>query len=377
MATIITATEQPVQGSVWDSLPRDKTDNSAQSDNTSPSPLELYGLPFWGNEDGQKYRCRLRHLVIRCDHRMAPLEIFEHYEHGKDADPKFGSLLREGVEISDITKSIGAEVTGVQLSQLDNKGKDELALLVAQKKVVVFHDQDFATIPIQQAVDFASYFGKLHVHPVSGAVPGFPQLHMVYRGPEDVGHDTLLETRTTSISWHSDVSYELQPPGTTFLFAIEVPESGGDTLFVNQVKAYERLSPGFRERFAGLKVVHSAHEQAQAALRNGGQLRRDPITSVHPLVRTHPATGEKALYIQPQFARSIVGYKKEESDALLNFLYQHIALSQDIQCRVKWSPRSVVVWDNRVTAHSGLVDWEGPRFRYIARLAAQAEVPTE
>lgn len=200
---------------------------------------------------------------------------------------------------------------------------------------------------------------------------------MVHRGLDDVGHDKFLETRTTSVSWHSDVSYELQPPGTTFLYAIDVPEAGGDTLFVNQVKAYERLSPAFRQRLKGLKVVHSAHEQAQAALKNGGKLRRDPITSVHPLVRTHPATGEKALYIQPQFARSIVGYKKEESDSLLNFLYHHIAFSQDLQCRVKWSPRSVVVWDNRVTAHSGLVDWEGPRFRYIARLAAQAEVPTE
>ncbi|CAG9975952.1 unnamed protein product [Clonostachys byssicola] len=312
-----------------------------------------------------------------CGHRLPPLEPFEHYEHGKDADPNFGSLFKEGVKISDITKSIGAEVTGLQLSQLNDKAKDELALLVAQKKVVVFHDQDFATIPIQQAVDFASYFGRLHVHPVSGAVPGFPQLHMVYRGPKDVNHDKMLESRTTSVSWHSDVSYELQPPGTTFLFAIEVPESGGDTLFVNQVKAYERLSPAFRERLAGLKVVHSAHEQADAALRNGGQLRRDPITSVHPLVRTHPATGEKALYIQPQFARSIVGYKQEESEALLKFLYQHIAYSQDLQCRVKWAPRSVVVWDNRVTAHSGLVDWEGPRYRYIARLAAQAEPPTE
>lgn len=173
------------------------------------------------------------------------------------------------------------------------------------------------------------------------------------------------------------MSYELQPPGTILLFAIEVAENGGDTLFVNLAKAYDRLSPAFRERLAGLKVVHSAHEQAQQALKNGGQLRRGPITSVHPLVRTHPATGEKALYIQPQFARSIVGYKREESDALLGFLYQRISLSQDIQCRVRWRPRSVVVWDNRVTAHSGLVDWEGPRFRYIARLAAQAEVPAE
>ncbi|KAI8712677.1 TauD domain-containing protein [Fusarium sp. LHS14.1] len=302
----ITTTEQSLQGVSVKPLPHDKA---------SPSPLELYGLPYWGNENGQK---------------MPPLELFEHYEHGKDADPKFGSLLKEGVKISEITKSIGAEVTGVQLSQLDNKAKDKLALLVAQKKVVVFHDQDFNTIPIQQAVDFASYFGKLHVHPVSGAVPGFPQMHMVHRGLDDLGHDKFLETRTTSVSWHSDVSYELQPPGTTFLYAIDVPEAGGDTLFVNQVKAYERLSPAFRQRLEGLKVVHSAHEQAQAALKNGGKLRRDPITSVHPLVRTHPATGEKALYIQPQFARSIVGYKKEESDSLLNFLYHHIAFSQDL-----------------------------------------------
>ncbi|KAK1672507.1 hypothetical protein BDP55DRAFT_558256, partial [Colletotrichum godetiae] len=120
-------------------------------------------------------------------------------------------------------------------------------------------------------------------------------------------------------------------------------------------KAYERLTRGSRERLAELKVVDSAHEQAQNALGKGGKLRRDPITSVHPLVRTRPATGENALYIKPQLARLIVGYEKK-SDVLLNFLYHHMALSQDIQCRVKWSARSVVVWDNRVTTHSGLVD---------------------
>ncbi|KUL90840.1 hypothetical protein ZTR_00787 [Talaromyces verruculosus] len=123
---------------------------------------------------------------------------------------------------------------------------------------------------------------------------------MVYRGPED-------------------------PPGAAFFFAIEVPETGGDTLFFNQVKTYERLFLGFRERLAGIKVVHSAHERAQQALRNGGQFRMDPIASMYPVVRTHPATGEKALYIQPQFTRSIVGYKNEESDVLLNFLDQHRA----------------------------------------------------
>jgi len=156
-----------------------------------------------------------------------------------------------------------------------------------------------------------------------------------------------------------------------------VPRSGGDTLFLNQVKAYERLSPAFRERLAGLKAVHSGIEQAESALKRGGVVRRDPISSIHPLVRTHPATGEKALYINPQFTRYIVGFKKEESDYLLKFLYDHMAFSQDVQCRVRWAPKTVVVWDNRVTAHSPLIDWENGARRHIARITPQAERPYE
>jgi sulfonate dioxygenase len=99
-----------------------------------------------------------------CD-RYPALQPFEHYEHGKDADPSFPNLLKEGSQIEDITASIGAEVSGIQLSQLDDKGKDELALLVAQKKVVAFRDQDFASLPIEKALEFGRYFGRLHIHP--------------------------------------------------------------------------------------------------------------------------------------------------------------------------------------------------------------------
>ncbi|KAF4124508.1 sulfonate dioxygenase [Geosmithia morbida] len=328
---------------------------TTKRDGQLPKPIDIYGAPYFDNENGQT---------------LPPLELYDHDERGKYADPTFSSLLKEGSTIKDVTKSIGAEVKGVQLSQLDGKGKDELALLVAQKK-------DFASLPIQEAVDFVSYFGRLHVHPVSGASKGFPAVHLVHRAPDDLTPQREFESKTTSISWHSDVSYEKQPPGTTFLYAIEVPEVGGDTIFVNQVKAYERLSPEFRERLSGLKVVHSAVEQAEAARKRGRKVRREPVSTVHPLVRTHPVTGEKALFVNPQFSRYIVGYKREESDNLLNFLYRHIALGQDFQCRVSWGPRSVVVWDNRVTAHSGMVDWDGALYRYIARLAPQAEVPAE
>ncbi|EXJ69092.1 taurine dioxygenase [Cladophialophora psammophila CBS 110553] len=321
-------------------------------------------LPVWDNEKGEIY---------------PPLEPFDHYEHGKDADPSFKNLLKAGSQIENITASIGAEVTGVQLSQLDDKGKDELALLVAQKKVVAFRDQDFASLPIQKALDFGRYFGRLHIHPTRQAelTQGFPEVHLVHRGAEDKSFLDFLSSRTNSIAWHSDVTYENQPPGTTFLYALDVPEAGGDTLFCNMVKAYERLSPAFQERLAGLQAVHSGYEQATAAKNKGSIYRRAPVSSIHPVVRTHPATGEKALYINPQFTRYIVGFKQEESDYLLKFLYDHIALSQDIQCRVRWKPGTVVVWDNRVTTHSALIDWQDGQRRHIARITPQAERPSE
>ncbi|KIW66381.1 hypothetical protein PV04_05717 [Phialophora macrospora] len=319
-------------------------------------------LPVWDNEKGEIYK---------------PLEPFEHYEHGKDADPSFKNLLKAGSKMEDITASIGAEVTGVQLSQLDNKGRDELALLVAQKKVVAFRDQDFASLPIEQALEFGRYFGRLHIHPTSGAPEGFPEVHLVHRAAEDKTFADFLNSRTNSIAWHSDVTYENQPPGTTFLYALDIPEAGGDTLFCNMAKAYERLSPAFQERLAGLQAVHSGYEQATAAKNRGSIYRRAPVSSIHPLVRTHPATGEKALFVNPQFTRYIVGFKQEESDYLLKFLYEHIAWSQDIQARVRWRPGTVVVWDNRVTTHSALIDWQDGQRRHIARITPQAERPTE
>jgi len=317
-------------------------------------------LPTWDNET-EKY---------------APLEPFQHTEHGKDADPSFPNLLKDA-KVADITANIGAEVHGVQLSKLTDVGKDELALFVAQKKVVAFRDQDFADLPIKDALDLGGYFGRHHIHPISGAPPGYPQVHLVHRGADDTTARDFFEERTNSITWHSDVTYEKQPPGTTFLYLLDGPAAGGDTLFANQAAAYNRLSPEFRKRLHGLKVVHSAVEQANQSRNRGGIVRRDPISSIHPLVRTHPATGEKALFVNPQFSRRIVGYKKEESDYLLNFLYDHIAKGQDFQARVKWAPGTVVVWDNRVTAHSALLDWDTGARRHLARITPQAEEPFE
>jgi sulfonate dioxygenase len=316
-------------------------------------------LPHWGDE------------------KYPPLEPFEHHDHGLDADPKFPDLLPAGTIINDLTPTIGTEVTGIQLSTLSDAGKDQLARFVAQRKVVAFRDQDFADLPIAQALDYGRYFGRLHIHPTSGSPEGYPEAHLVHRGAGDKTAEAFYRTRTSSVAWHSDVSYELQPPGTTFLYILDVPDAGGDTLFSSQVEAYNRLSPAFQERLHGLKAMHSGIEQVEASRNKGGAVRREPVRSVHPIVRTHPVTGEKALYVNPQFTRSIVGYKQEESDALLKFLYDHIAYGADFQARVKWAEKTVVVWDNRVTSHSALVDWKDGARRHLARITPQAEPPTE
>ena len=196
--------------------------------------------------------------------RYPPWEPFEHTEHGKDADPSFPNLLKDAT-VADITANIGAEVHGVQLSKLTDAGKDELALFVAQKKVVAFRDQDFADIPIKDALDFGGYFGRHHIHPTSGAPEGYPEVHLVHRGTDDTTARDFFEERTNSITWHSDVTYEKQPPGTTFLYLLDGPAAGGDTLFANQAAAYNRLSPEFRKRLHGLKVVHSGKLSSKTA----------------------------------------------------------------------------------------------------------------
>jgi sulfonate dioxygenase len=122
----------------------------------------------------------------------------------------------------------------------------------------------------------------------------------VHRGAGDNTVDSFFANRTSSVAWHSDVSYEQQPPGTTFLYIFDKPESGGDTLFVNAVEAYNRLSPLFQERLHGLKATHSGIEQVNFAKSRGGIKRREPVVNEHSIIRTHPVTGEKAIYVNPQ-----------------------------------------------------------------------------
>ena len=253
-----------------------------------------------GNGPSQQWRNLTSWHVWLTATRYPTLEPFEHYDRGKHADKSFKNLLGAGSKTEDITSSIGTEVRGVQLTQLNNDGKDELARYVAEKKVVAFRDQDFAKLPIDKALEWGKYFGRLHIHPTSGAPEGYPEVHLVHRGADDQSFKTFFNNRTNSVAWHSDVTYENQPPGTTILYALDVPSAGGDTLFCNMALAYERLSPAFRERLAGLKAVHSGFEQATAAEQKGSFVRRAPVSSV--------GSGDDSTSNLLIFLRSILSY---------------------------------------------------------------------
>ena len=295
--------------------------------NHSAAKYQNY-LPTWNPE--QKY---------------PPLEPFAHTERAIGADKSFPDLLTSSTTVEDVTPTTGSIIEGVQLSSLSDNGKAQLALLTAQRKVLLFKNQDFADLPISKALEFGGYFGRHHIHPTSPSPVGHPEVHLVYRGINDPVGQELLQNRLSTIAWHSDVTYEQQPPGTTFLYIFDKPTTGGDTIFADTAEAYKRLSPAFQERLHGLKAVHSGIEQVNSASKNGGICRREPLASEHPIIRTHPATGEKAIYVNPQFTRYIVGMKKEESDMLLQFLYSHIMQGVDFHARMKWTEKAVIVWD--------------------------------
>lgn len=327
------------------------------------------------NQDGTVYRQFLP--TWNPNDQFEPLTFFPHSDRGLNASSDLSNLFppesADEYKVKSITPKFGLEIHGVQLSQLSDAGKDDLARLVAERGVVVFRGQDFAKYGPRFATKWGEYYGPLHVHPSSGTPEGFPQIHIVFRGATDTNN--AFRNTVNNVAWHSDVSYELQPPGITLFSVLQGPESGGDTIFANCVEAYERLSPTFQGFLETLHVVHTSRDQAASNLKAGGVLRRAPVTNVHPLVRTHPVTKKKFLYVNREFSRKIVELKQEESTLLLEFLFNHLESAHDLQLRASWEKNTVVLWDNRSTIHSAINDWDTSSIRHAFRISPQAERP--
>ncbi|KAF2090733.1 alpha-ketoglutarate-dependent taurine dioxygenase [Saccharata proteae CBS 121410] len=289
------------------------------------------------------------------------------------------NLLAPAVKLSHIQPKLGTVVEGVQLNKLSNVQKDELALLISERKILVFPNQDLLDDGPGAQQDFMDYFGKPNYQPVSGTLPGHPGFHIIHRDGNKEEINRFFEQKPVSTLWHQDVSYEIQPPGYVMLGLLQGPEVGGDTVFAATDLAFKRLSPPLRAFLRTLKAVHTSSKMIAHTRAAGGLVRKDPIDTVHPLVRKHPVTGEECLFLNGEFIKSIEGMKEPETKWLLDFLLNHMITGHDFQARVRWQPKTVVMFDNRSTLHSAIVDYideeHGAAPRHIFRLCAMAEKP--
>ncbi|TVY29376.1 Alpha-ketoglutarate-dependent sulfonate dioxygenase [Lachnellula hyalina] len=303
--------------------------------------------------------------------------IFEYHDPALRADQSKPHLFSEGVKSTPITPKMGTILTGVKLDNLSQEAKDELALLVSERKVVVCREQsDFLHKGPAFQVEFMEYFGKLSHQPVTGAVKGFPQFHIIHRDGNKEEIANFFKHKTTSTIWHHDVSYERQPPGYIMLGILACPDVGGDTVVADMAEAYNRLSPAFQNMINGMQAVHTSENLIGMARKARGQVRSDPIDSVHPVVRVHPVTGEKALFINMEWPKEYIGLKDEESQVVVKYLLDHIRMGHDFQARVHWEKHSVVIFDGRTTLHTATVDYDNAdKARHLFRLAAMTEVP--
>lgn len=301
-------------------------------------------------------------------------EFQEHHDNALKADKDFPNLFPKDkkAEVTTISPKLGTEIKGVQLTQLNDAGKDEVALLASQRGVLVFRDQDLIAKGPEYLTNYVSHYGRLHIHPTSGAPQNHPDIHSVLTG--DTKEDPF-EKRNRLVGFHSDVSYELNPTGVSFLAVTNIPKTGGgDTVFADNIEAYNRLSSKFKEKLQDLYAVHSGVEQANHAVVKGGVVKRHPVENVHPIVRTTPS-GQKVLYVNNGFTRRIADLKTEESEYLLKFLLDHVNNGHDFQIRVNWQPGTVVIFDNRIVSHSAILDFDTTDSRLIIRAASRAERP--
>ncbi|CAI7650054.1 unnamed protein product [Penicillium manginii] len=311
-----------------------------------------------------------------------PLPPFEYSDPALRACKHKPNLLppsNPSIKITHIQPNIGTTIEGLQLNTLTDAAKDELALLISERKVLAFPDQNLIDDGPDAQESFMRYFGKPNYQPVSGSIRNHPAFHVIHRDGNRDEIARFLEARTTTTLWHQDVSYEIQPPGYVMLGLLQGPEVGGDTVFSATDMAYKRLSPTLRSFLDTLKAVHSSAKMIHHTRLTGGLVRKDPVDSVHPLVRVHPVTGEKCLFLNQEFITKIPGLKEPETKWMLDFLMNHIITGHDFQARVRWQPRTIVMFDNRSTTHSAIVDYlddeYGAKARHIFRLAALGEKP--
>lgn len=272
------------------------------------------------------------------------------------------------IEVRRISGALGAEIRGVDLAgQLSEAQVADIRRAWLEHLVVFFRDQPLAPA---QFMAFAGRFGEPIEYPLVKGIEGFPKIIEVKK----------LEHERVNFGglWHSDTTYLERPPMGSMLLARELPPFGGDTLFANMYLAYEALSEGMQRMLAGLKAVNTsakanASKTREDRIKTDGRGSPSELIAEHPIVRTHPETGRKALYVNPGHTLRIAGLSEEESAPILSYLYQH-QIRPEFTCRFAWQPGSIAFWDNRCAQHNPVNDYHGFR-RLLHRITLAGDRP--
>lgn len=270
----------------------------------------------------------------------------------------------ERIIVKRVTPLIGAEIEGVDLSKpLPPEVFEEVRRALAENLVIFFRDQPMT--PAQQMA-FGRLFGDLHQHPAAPHEPGMPEVMIVAADKDSV--------RANGEGWHTDVSCDPEPPMGSILQIRECPPEGGDTVFANMYAAWDALSEPMKAHLEGLTATHDGEHVYRGLYSNLGVADKPTYPRAqHPIARTHPWTGRKALYVNAGFTTRIDGVPPDESEALLRYLFQHLQHPL-FQCRFKWAPHSVAFWDNRCVQHHAIWDY-WPHSRSGNRVTIKGETP--
>ena len=267
------------------------------------------------------------------------------------------------IQVEKLTPHAGAEIRGVDLSRpLDERTFKEIHAALIDNGVIFFRDQHLT--PDQQKA-FGRLFGELHMHPAAPReLPEHPEILVI--------HADEKSKHVAGENWHSDVSCDLEPPMGSILYMHELPPVGGDTLFASMYAAYDALSEPMKRMLEPLTAMHEGEHvyRGRYGVNDTGKVFPK---AEHPIVRTHPVSGRKALYVNGGFTTRIVQLKRAESDALLHFLYRHVE-TPEFHCRFRWQVNSVAFWDNRCVQHHAMWDYY-PQRRHGHRVTIKGDKP--
>jgi taurine dioxygenase len=274
------------------------------------------------------------------------------------------------MDIKLLSGALGAEISGVNLKDTSLKNFEIINNLLLEHKVIFFRRQN---ITPEEQLTLASRFGPIEQHAYVKGLDDYPEIVRIIKKPD--------EKNQWGENWHSDVSYNVKPTKAVILKSIKIPPVGGDTMFANMELAWETLDESIKEKIKNKKAIHSSLgakffiEDYKAMESNGNY---DEYSNEHPIVRTHPETRKKILFVNWTYTKKIIGMDKKESDEILNEIFKHQA-RLDFTCRFQWTENAVAIWDNRSVQHYAIADFFPGRGlgheRIMDRIAVQGDKP--